>query len=138
MRRLFALWPISRIARRSCRWKERGCSNAESRLYKAILLVHRGIYESMRGSVRLKRSRDSVLIPTDLDDNLTLFELHRALLKSYFCEDVESCERLDEIILRREVASAKARPWMKSRSIRINNPRKKADARKKDRARCTS
>jgi hypothetical protein len=46
--------------------------------------------------VRLKRARDSGLSSANLDDNLTLFELHRALLKDYFCDDIESCERLDE------------------------------------------
>ena len=65
-------------------------------LYEAILLVNRGIDDAVRGLERLKRVKDSGLNPAYFDEKLTLFELHRALLNSYFCNNVESSERRDE------------------------------------------
>jgi hypothetical protein len=68
----------------------------KAHLYDAILLVNRGIDDSVRGLERLKRAKDSGLKPDYLDEKLTLFEMHRALLNSYFCNNVEGSELRDE------------------------------------------
>jgi hypothetical protein len=68
----------------------------KAHLYEAILLVNRGMDEAVRGLERLKRGKDSSLNPAYFDEKLTLFEVHRALLNAYFCNNVESCEHQDE------------------------------------------
>jgi hypothetical protein len=68
----------------------------KAHLYDAILLVNRGIDDAVRGLERLKRAKDSGLKPDYLDEKLTLFEMHRALLNSYFCNNVEGSELRDE------------------------------------------
>jgi hypothetical protein len=68
----------------------------KAHLYEAILLVNRGIDDAVRGLERLKRAKDSGLNATYFDEKLTLFEAHRALLNSYFCNNVEGIELRDE------------------------------------------
>ena len=69
----------------------------KAHLYEAILLVNRGIDDAVRGLERLKRAKDSGLKPSYFDEKLTLFEVHRALLNGFFCNNLESLEQLDEI-----------------------------------------
>ena len=68
----------------------------KAHLYEAILLVNRGIDDAVRGLERLRRAKDSGLNPAYFDEKLTLFEVHRALLNSYFCNNVEGIELRDE------------------------------------------
>ncbi|MFZ0581432.1 MAG: hypothetical protein WA690_08535 [Candidatus Acidiferrales bacterium] len=68
----------------------------KAHLYEAILLVNRGIDEAVRGLERFKRAKDSGLNPAYFDEKLTLFEVHRALLNGYFCNNVEGIELRDE------------------------------------------
>jgi Mg-chelatase subunit ChlI len=68
----------------------------KAHLYEAILLINRGIDDAVRGLERLKRAKESGLKGTYLDEKLTLFEMHRALLNSYFCNNVEGIEVQDE------------------------------------------
>ena len=68
----------------------------KAHLYEAILLINRGIDDAVRGLERLKRAKESGLKDTYLDEKLTLFEMHRALLNSYFCNNVEGIEVQDE------------------------------------------
>jgi hypothetical protein len=64
-------------------------------LYEAILLVNRGIDEALQGLERLKRAKNLGLDPACLDEKVTLFEIHRASLNSYFCNNVGRNEDLD-------------------------------------------
>ena len=57
----------------------------KTHLYEAILLVNRGVDEAVRGLERLKRAKDPQLDPSCFDEELVLFEDHRARLNSYFC-----------------------------------------------------
>jgi hypothetical protein len=68
----------------------------KAHLYEAIFLVNRGIDEAVRGLERLKHAKDSGLDSAYFDEKLTLFEVHRALLNSCFCNNVESSEHRDE------------------------------------------
>ncbi|MGH9736628.1 MAG: hypothetical protein ACRD8A_18825 [Candidatus Acidiferrales bacterium] len=68
----------------------------KAHLYEAILLVNRGIDDAVRGLERLKRAKDSGLNAEYFDEKLTLFEAHRALLNSYFCNNVEGIELRDQ------------------------------------------
>jgi len=67
----------------------------KAHLYEAILLVNRGIDEAVQGLERLKRAKDSGLDPACLDEKLTLFEIHRASLNGYFCNNFGRNEDLD-------------------------------------------
>lgn len=64
-------------------------------LYEAIFLVNRGIDEAVHGLEHLKRAKESGLDPVCLDEKVTLFEVHRAALNSYFCNNVGRNEDLD-------------------------------------------
>jgi hypothetical protein len=68
----------------------------KAHLYEAILLVNRGIDDTVRGLERLKRAKNSGLKPGYFDEKLTLFEMHRALLNGFFCSNIESSEHRDE------------------------------------------
>jgi len=68
----------------------------KAHLYEAILLVNRGIDDAVRGLERLKRATEPGLNLAYFDEKLTLFEMHRALLNSYFCNNVEGSELRDE------------------------------------------
>lgn len=64
-------------------------------LYEAILLVNRGVDEAVRGLERLKRAKDSQLDSSCFDEELVLFEDHRARLNSYFCSTLHRSELQD-------------------------------------------
>ena len=67
----------------------------KAHLYEAVLLINRGMDDVVRGLERLKRAKDSGLATAYLDEKLTLFEEHRALLNGYFCNKWDSCEHQD-------------------------------------------
>jgi len=67
----------------------------KAHLYEAVLLVNRGMDDVVRGLERLKRAKDSGLAAAYLDEKLTLFEEHRALLNGYFCNKWDSREHQD-------------------------------------------
>jgi len=69
----------------------------KAHLYEALLLVNRGIDDAVRGLERLKRAKDSGLKPGYFDEKLTLFEMHRALLNGFLCNNIESSEHRDEV-----------------------------------------
>jgi hypothetical protein len=67
----------------------------EAHLYEAILSVNRGIDEAVQGLERLKRAKYSGLEASCFDERLMLFEVHRASLYSYLCNNVGQNEDLD-------------------------------------------
>jgi hypothetical protein len=67
----------------------------KAHLYEAILLLNRGIDEAVQGLERLKRSKDSGLDSAYFDEKVSLFEIHRASLNSYFCTNVGRNEDRD-------------------------------------------
>jgi hypothetical protein len=67
----------------------------KAHLFEAILLVNRGIDEAVQGLERLKRARNLGLDPACFDEKVVLFEVHRASLNSYFCNNVGRYEDLD-------------------------------------------
>src|SRR5580700_5635993 len=64
----------------------------KAHLYEAILWINRGVDEAVRGLERLKRAKDSQLDSSCFDEELVLFEDHRARLNSYFCTTVQRSE----------------------------------------------
>jgi hypothetical protein len=68
--------------------------------YEAILSFNRGIDEAVQGLERLKHAKDSGLDPACFDEKVTLFEIHRASLNSYFCNNV--CRSEDRDVARFE------------------------------------
>jgi hypothetical protein len=75
--------------------EERKARMQKAHLYEAILLVNRGIDEAVQGLERLKRAKDSGLDLACFDEKVALFEIHRASLNSYFCNNVGRNEDLD-------------------------------------------
>jgi hypothetical protein len=69
----------------------------KAHLYEAILLVNRGVDEAVRGLERLKRAKDSQLDSSCFDEELVLFEDHRARLNSYFCTTIQRSEQQDTV-----------------------------------------
>jgi hypothetical protein len=67
----------------------------KAHLYEAILLVNRGVDEAVRGLERLKRAKDSQLDSSCFDEELVLFEGHRARLNSYVCSALQGSELRD-------------------------------------------
>jgi hypothetical protein len=67
----------------------------KAHLYEAILMVNRGIDVAVQGLERLKRAKYSGLEASCFDEKLTLFEIHRASLNSYLCNNVGRNEDLD-------------------------------------------
>jgi hypothetical protein len=67
----------------------------KAHLFEAILLVNRGVDEAVRGLERLKRAKDSQLDSSCFDEELVLFEDHRARLNSYFCTALQRSELQD-------------------------------------------
>lgn len=67
----------------------------KAHLYEAILLVNRGLDEAVQGLERLKRARNLGFDPACFDEKVTLFEIHRASLNSYFCNNVGRNEDRD-------------------------------------------
>jgi hypothetical protein len=64
-------------------------------LYEAILSLNRGIDEAVQGLERLKRAKDSGLDPACCEEKVMLFEIHRASINSYFCNNVGRYEDSD-------------------------------------------
>jgi hypothetical protein len=69
----------------------------KAHLYEAIPLVNRGVDEAVRGLERLKRARDSQLDSSCFDEELVVFEDHRARLNSYSCTTIQRSEQQDAI-----------------------------------------
>ncbi len=69
----------------------------KAHLYESILLVNRGIDVAVQGLERLKRAKYSGLDASCFDEKVTLFEIHRASLNSYFCNNVGRNEELDVV-----------------------------------------
>jgi hypothetical protein len=67
----------------------------KAHLYEAILLVNRGLDEAFQGLERLKRAKNSGLEPACFDEKAALFETHRALINSYFCNNVGGNDERD-------------------------------------------
>jgi len=67
----------------------------KAHLYEAILLVNRGLDEAVQGLERLKRAKNLGLDPTCFDEKATLFEIHRASLNRYFCNNIGRDEDRD-------------------------------------------
>lgn len=67
----------------------------KAHVYEAILLVNRGVDEAVRGLEHLKRAKDSQLDSSCFDEELVLFEDHRARLNSYFCSALQRSELRD-------------------------------------------
>jgi hypothetical protein len=68
----------------------------KAHLYEAIFLVNQGIDDAVRGLERLKRAKDSGLKPGYFDEKMTLFEMHRALLNGYFCDNIQNSENRED------------------------------------------
>ena len=64
-------------------------------LYETILLVNRGVDEAVCGLEHLKRAKDSQLDPSCFDEELVLFEDHRARANSYVCSALQLVEQRD-------------------------------------------
>jgi hypothetical protein len=69
----------------------------EAHLYEAIRLVNRGVDEAVRGLERLKRAKNSQLDSACFDEELVVFEDHRARLNSYFCSALQRSEQQDSV-----------------------------------------
>jgi hypothetical protein len=69
----------------------------KAHLYEAILLVNRGVDEAVLGLERLKRAKDSRLDSSCFDEELVLFEDHRARLNSYLCSTLQRTEQQDSV-----------------------------------------
>jgi hypothetical protein len=69
----------------------------KAHLYEAILSVNRGVDEAVRGLERLKRATHSQLNSSCFDEELVLFEDHRARLNSYFCSAIQHTEQQDSV-----------------------------------------
>jgi hypothetical protein len=67
----------------------------KAHLYEAILLVNRGVDEAVRGLERFKRAKDPELNSRYFDEELILFEDHRARLNSYVCSALQRVEEQD-------------------------------------------
>jgi len=69
----------------------------KAHLYEAILLVNRGVDEAVRGLEHLKRATDLQLNSSCFNEELVLFEDHRAQLNSYFCSTIQRMEQQDSV-----------------------------------------
>jgi hypothetical protein len=69
----------------------------KAHVYEAILLVNRGVDEAVRGLERLKRAKDLQLDSASFDEELVLFEDHRARLNSYLCTTLQRSEQQDVV-----------------------------------------
>jgi hypothetical protein len=67
----------------------------KAHLYEAIFLVNQGVDEAVRGLERLKRAKESQLDPLCFDEELVVFEDHRARLNSYVCSALQGSELRD-------------------------------------------
>jgi len=67
----------------------------KAHLHEAILMMNRGIDEAVQGLERLKRAKVADLDPACFDEKTTLFEMHRASLNGYICNNLERSELRD-------------------------------------------
>jgi hypothetical protein len=67
----------------------------KAHLYEAILLVNRGVDEAVRGLERLRRAKDPQVDSACFDEELVVFEDHRARLNSYLCTALQQSELQD-------------------------------------------
>src|SRR6202161_2693735 len=74
-----------------------GTRMQKAHLDEAMLLVNRGVDEAVRGLERLKRAKDSQLDPSCFDEELVVFEDHRARVNSYFCSALQRSEQQDSV-----------------------------------------
>jgi hypothetical protein len=74
----------------------------KAHLYEAILLVNRGLDQAVQGLERLKRAKNLGLDPACFDEKVTLFEIHRASLNSYFCNNIGRNEDGDVVRFERK------------------------------------
>jgi hypothetical protein len=77
------------------RAKERQETMQKAQLYEAIFSVNKGIDEAVRGLEQLNRAKDSGLSPVCVNERITLFELHRASLNAFFCDNMGRSEERD-------------------------------------------
>jgi|HubBroStandDraft_6_1064221.scaffolds.fasta_scaffold1380204_2 hypothetical protein len=69
----------------------------KAHLYEAILLLNRGVDDAARGLECRKRAKDSQLDSSWFDEELVLFEDHRARLNFYFCGTFQRSEQRDSV-----------------------------------------
>jgi hypothetical protein len=69
----------------------------KAHLYEAILLVNRGVDETLHGLERLQRIKGSQLDSACFDEELVLLEEYRARLNSHFCSVLQRAEEQDSI-----------------------------------------
>jgi hypothetical protein len=67
----------------------------KAHLYEAIFLVNRGVDDAVCGLERLKRAKESQFDSSCFDEELVLFEDHRARLNSCFCSTLQRTELQD-------------------------------------------
>jgi hypothetical protein len=67
----------------------------KTQLYEAILLMNLGVDKAVCGLERLKRANDSQLDSSCSDEEVVLFEEHRARLNSYVCSTLQRSELKD-------------------------------------------
>jgi hypothetical protein len=67
----------------------------KAHLYEAIFLVNQGIDQTVRGLERLKRAKVAGLRPAYFDERVIFFEMNRAALNSFFCDQVDELEDRD-------------------------------------------
>jgi len=108
----------------------------KAHLYEAILLVNRGIDEAVQGLERLKRAKVSDLDPASFDEKLSLFEIQRASLNGYICNNLDRSElrdaarfeqkhreyeknALDEIQVYRDLRAVKERRRIKGKPPKV-------------------
>jgi hypothetical protein len=104
----------------------------KANLYEAILLVNRGVDEAVRGLERLKRAKDSQLDSSCFDEELVLFEDHRARLNSYFCSAIQRREQQDSVRFesqRREYEKDTLDEVWVYRDVRIVEDRRRVEGR---------
>jgi len=69
----------------------------KAQLYEAIFLMNRGVDEAVRGLEGLKRAKESQLESACFDEELLVFEDHRAPLNSYFCSALQRTEQHNSV-----------------------------------------
>jgi hypothetical protein len=104
----------------------------KSHLYEAILLVNRGVDEAVRGLERLKRVKDSELDSSRFDEELVIFEDHRARLNSYFCSAIQRTEQQDSAhfeVRRRQYEKNTLDEVQVYRDVRVIEDRRRAEGK---------
>ena len=104
----------------------------KAHLYEAMLLVNRGVDEAVRGLERFKLAKDSQLDSLCFDEELVLFEDHRARLNSYFCSAIQRREQQDSVRFesqRREYEKDTSDEVRVYRDVRIVEDRRRVEGR---------